>query len=190
MSAFLGPIHEQMYAKILQTDARGDRLAALAGTTLPPGAERRPLAQVVDHSDIHGWLTEAVTRAEVRFAKAVRAAADAVPEAELIDRMREMGSEESVGRQDLPEAPLMHRALHAVLLDGMPCDFPFALGIRAPETMTWTLQTDPHAAAFRAEGLDPELFYRLRDGWVDGYLADSIYTYTRDGAAYRLTKGA
>ena len=73
MSAFLGPIHHVMYAKILLQDRIGEALLSHAeqqGWTTDlrtavdaaaPAAPDRPLEEIINASNIHGWLARAVS---------------------------------------------------------------------------------------------------------------------------------
>ena len=76
MSAFLGPIHHWLYGKIQLQEAIIARIAAEAeaqgwGTGDKPAAdyvkeETRPLDELIDTMNIHGWLQSRIHDAEGR----------------------------------------------------------------------------------------------------------------------------
>lgn len=83
MSAFLGPIHYWLYRKIqLQESLTEAMLSSISSeddrtalenklNTVYGIVERRPLEQVIDNGNIHGWLQSQIGIAEKRFAAAV-----------------------------------------------------------------------------------------------------------------------
>ena len=80
MSAFLGPIHYWLYRKIqlqealidhiLDTAAQQgwDTLSAEKLNTACGAADLRPLEEVIDQGNIHGWLHQKIGVSEVRLA--------------------------------------------------------------------------------------------------------------------------
>ena len=83
MSAFLGPIHHWLYGKIQLQEAIIARIAGEAekqgwGTGDKPAAdyvkeETRPLDELIDTTNIHGWLQGRIHDAEGRYAQLVSA---------------------------------------------------------------------------------------------------------------------
>ena len=79
MSAFLGPIHYWLYRKIeLQEEfvdqiiilAENEEMNDLKQTLLSKYGEfdRRPLEEIIDDGNIHGWLQDKVARSEYKLA--------------------------------------------------------------------------------------------------------------------------
>lgn len=192
MSAFLGPIHEKMYDKILYLDEMTESLLRLAeGSDWAPGlrqqvnsqapaAAKAPLADIVDAGNIHGWLSAAVLASESRFAAVACGMMEGHPErlAALQEAMKEMGSSSA-----LPpgiDAEGAFGAIHDTLLDGMPCDFPFQVIDKSPVAVEWRVSSCPHAAHWQSRGCDGETFYQLRDAWIEGALANTGITHSRN----------
>lgn len=191
MSAFLGPIHVKMYDRILYQDSMAQRILDLAVekgwggdftqevNAKAPAASRQPLESIIDEGNIHGWLNEAVARCERRFALAVSGVLTDHPErlGELLRAMKSMGTECAL----LPsmDAEAAYQAIHDRLLDGMPCDFPFANIDAVSDTITWQVASCPHAPYWAEAHHDADIYYQLRDAWVDGALANSKITHQR-----------
>lgn len=156
MSAFLGPIHVKMYGRVLYQDAVSQAILDLAEESgwasglqekvdsQAPAASTAPLEQIIDQSNIHGWLNEAVANCERRFALIVCNALKGHPE-----RLAELQSfMEDLGRQcELPafdNAEQAFQVIHDMLLDGMPCDFPFEVSESHSEEVKWLIKSCPH----------------------------------------------
>lgn len=191
MSAFLGPIHIKMYDRILYQDSMSQKIMDLAAeknwgddfvkevNTKAPAASRQPLESIVDEGNIHGWLSEAVDRCERRFALTVCSVLKDHPErlGELLGVMKSMGKEYALPPSlDVETA---HQAIHDVLLDGMPCDFPFSNVEYSPDTVKWQVSNCLHKSYWTETRCDTEIYYQLRDAWVDGALGNSRVTHQR-----------
>ena len=77
MSAFLGPIHYWLYHKILLQEELTRDIALFAQENgyikedAYTYADGRPLEEIIDKSNIHGWLHEYIHSAERRYARLV-----------------------------------------------------------------------------------------------------------------------
>ena len=76
MSAFLGPIHYRMYEKIMVQEELLRRLADKAvqegwldSLTDYVRDENRPLEEIIDEANIHGWLNDRIESVEKRYAE-------------------------------------------------------------------------------------------------------------------------
>lgn len=178
MSAFLGPIHQLMYQKILYTETVLQKLLGLL-----PEAEARellqeleqvatapvkaPLEDIVDTSNIHGWLSQEVEKVERRYAL-VREALLRGGEERLeaaCGLLRQMGEEVSL-HQPVQEGKQLELLLRHFLLDGMPCD----RGV----DLFW----EGEALCLRVNHWlhdDPTSFWRLRLAWLEGLLSRSSF---------------
>lgn len=190
MSAFLGPIHVKMYDRILYQDTLSQAFADLSAAQgwgevareiddRAPAAVKQPLETIIDAGNIHAWLSEAVARCERRFALTVCKVLDKHPERleELQRIMREKGRER-LGHAAM-NAKEAYASIHDILLDGMPCDAPFS-GIKLnPGDVEWQVVNCPHAPYWAKPECDTEIYYNLRDAWVDGALSHSGITHSR-----------
>ena len=139
MSKFLGNIHFWLYNKILLSEKTEEHIISWAKSKgLPaeewnkeniekygPPTEGQPLEKVIDTSNIHGWLQERITSAELRQASLITSILNDTPALadELMNIYKQEG--ESAAREyhskpDTPEG--MFNALHDNILEGMPCD--------------------------------------------------------------------
>ena len=203
MSAFLGPIHHVMYKKILLQDRMSEALLSLAAQqgwaedlraqvdAAAPAAPDRPLEEIINESNIHGWLASAVSGCESRLAQVASAILQNHPErlASLCDTLREVGTQQPL--QVEGDAPAAFGALTALLLDGMPCDRPLVMADSEPDCVTWTVGTCPHAPYWQSPDVGADTYYILRAAFVDGMLAQNGFAYARaaDGT-FTLRKGS
>ena len=190
MSAFLGPIHVKMYDRILYQDTLSQALVDLSATQgwgdvasevddQAPAAVKQPLETIIDEGNIHAWLSEAVARCERRFALVVFKVLEKHPERleEMQKTMREKGRE-CLGAT-IMNAKEAYAAIHDILLDGMPCDAPFS-GVKLnPGNVEWQVLNCPHAPYWAKSENGAEIYYTLRDAWIDGALSRSGISHNR-----------
>lgn len=200
MSAFLGPIHHKMYDKIRyqddmaqtlleKTEENGwaDGLRTQVDSTTP-GASKHSLEDIIDQSNIHGWLSAAVANSEARFAAVVCGV--------LIGHSERLETMQSIMRQwgekqALPggiSAEEAFAAIHDILLDGMPCDFPFQMLESGADEATWKVTACPHAPYWVEADCGVETYYQLRDAWMEGALAGTGLTHSRENGQHCLRK--
>ncbi|MDL2253935.1 hypothetical protein LJC49_07680 [Ruminococcaceae bacterium OttesenSCG-928-I18] len=191
MSAFLGPIHLKMYDRILYQDtmsqsildlvAKEDWSGAFAADLedTAPAAVKQPLDTIIDKNNIHGWLSEAVALCEHRFALVVCGVLEDHPERlrQIQDTMKNLGKAHPV--PSAMNAEEAYEAIHDILLDGMPCDFPFTNIAAGPGSVTWQVANCPHESYWETVGRDAEIYYRLRDAWIDGSLEQTEFKHSR-----------
>ncbi|MGC4018437.1 MAG: hypothetical protein QM793_03875 [Muricomes sp.] len=203
MSAFLGPIHVKMYQRILYQDSMSKALLDLAAKngwadglqakvdSEAPAASKEPLENIIDQSNIHGWLSQAVGNSENRFAEVVCGILeeDSQRIGELEEVMKELGRKYALP-SDL-NAEETYAAIHDILLDGMPCDFPFAVLEQDEDLVQWQVKSCPHARYWTNSDIGADTYYRLRDSWVEGVLENSSISYSHsESAEYSLRKEA
>lgn len=199
MSAFLGPVHEWLYGKIrYQNDMNdmlleqakmagwGDFRAALDERTEPP--VHGDLPEIIDPSNIHGWLSEQVDVAESRYAVLLTLMTTDYPErmAALTGWMAAAGAAAAaqLNTKDCVEAA---RHIQALLLDGMPCDAGVDFTEETAEAVCWTIRPAVHP---HFTGDAYEMFADLRDAWLSGYFEGSALSCVRlDTNTWRVTKG-
>ena len=182
MSAFLGPIHYWLYNKIqLQEELIKDIVAygekeqwkafadgKLAEKTV--NKELRPLNELIDVMNIHGWLQERVQDAEARYALLVSSVlkedSDRLPELEKL--AFQFGKERALDASS--DASDAYRKMDDSLLNGMPCDRVNVITEQEPERTSWVQEEDIHAPFWIAVDGDPTVYYRLRTKIMEGML--------------------
>lgn len=116
MSKTLGPIHYMMYEKIKFQDKITDYLMdGHIQDIKPDPVSTKPLEEILDQENIHGYLQEKIDIVETRLAKALNLAKD--PDEKLYKLGQECGKD-----KDFSSFEQVFRDLNTYLLDGMPCD--------------------------------------------------------------------
>ncbi len=198
MSAFVGPIHHIMYDRILLQDQMTETLLTLGeetGDSLSlraeadatyPAAAKVNLEEVVDPTDIHGWLTGAVELSERRFALVAGSLLAGNPALirQAKERLKALGKTTELALEG--EVQNAYRTFSHKLLDGMPCDFPFTMGEPTEDEVHWSIKNCPHSVFWQEENAD--LYYDLREAFVEGMLADSPYYYKQEANTFRFAR--
>lgn len=199
MSAFLAPIHTWVYNKIklheelennlIEVFKRvyGDEIAAIVevsrslyGEPLP----NRPVEEVVDLSNIHGWLQGRISIAETRLAAFLTEVFSRHPEAveTALKIYHEDGSDRGIdAKHKLPvdSAPELYKALNNYLLEGMPCDIVNIVVVNEDNRVVWENSRCLHRQYFEAVKGDLDVLYNLRKTWIKAFIesANSSFTY-------------
>ena len=185
MSAFLGPIHYWLYNKIqLQEELIKDIVmygekeqwkafsdGSLAEKTV--NKELRPLNELIDVMNIHGWLQERVQDAEARYALLVTTvlAEDSSRLSSLEDIAFQFGQKHALEPDS--DASDAYRKIDDSLLNGMPCDRVNVLTEQDVDRTSWQQEEDIHAPFWEAVSGDPKVYYQLRRKIMEGMLKDT-----------------
>ena len=189
MSAFLGPIHYWLYRKIQLQESLSEAMLSsiLSGkerialenklNTTYGIVERRPLEDVIDNGNIHGWLQGQIGIAEKRFAAAVTEILHDDPT--KIEGLKQVAYQ--LGLQNpLPaanDAQGIYRSLNDVLLEGMPCDHVNEILEQRAERVLWHQTVDLHLPFWDAVGGKIENYYLLRGAFILGSLSGSGFSF-------------
>lgn len=182
MSLFLAPIHQLMYDKIHSTDSLASSIAkeddaiekALAKNFV--SIENAPLENVIDTSNIHGWLAERVALAEERLAFAATAMAKD-DEEKLLSIVKQ--SAEKLHFQGTAEEAF--QTYDSFFLNGMPCD-QVHMPVNCDKGFAWQVTQNVHAPYYE----DPELYERLIDSWWEGLLENTELHYEHKGDLHHI----
>ena len=189
MSAFLGPIHQLMYQKILTREeiikriiqtaeeknwepvVNGKPLDSFAKETLPP------IEEVIDLSNIHSSLSCLVSSAEDRFAELIVGLIqkDEKRLETITDTVRSFGQDNSIPCGCTVQEAF--QSIHNTLLDGMPCDRALTITCNSEDKICYEQTLDLHSEYWKKYQGDGDDFYRLRDALISGML---------DGSGHRL----
>jgi hypothetical protein len=194
MSLFLGKVHFWLYNKILWFEHLEDAIAAYADGRGVPAQEwkrefeaqygastdGRPLEELIDQSNIHGWLQERITRAESRQAALLTRLTSQLPEVteELIALFHDHGltaGRSYEGNTSNPES--LFNGLNDYILDGMPCDRVNQIVSSEPDKFVWKMMQCVHKPVWDVVGGDVELFYTLRHEWIKGFVSGASDQY-------------
>lgn len=204
MSAFLGPIHYWLYNKIqLQQDlveeitnlskVQGDshlkdELDAKYGIS-----EKRPLEEVIDEMNIHGWLQSQVSQAEYKLAESITTLIK--KDSKMLEQLEVLfmnkGKEKGAtleGENLMPSA--LYKAISDCLLDGMPCDHANTIVEEDEKEVVWKRNTCVHKNYWEAVGGHIKYYYQLREAWIRGFLSETAYVFEKiDEVTYCIKKG-
>lgn len=200
MSAFLGPIHFWVYSKIQLQQGIVEEIIEL-GKDLAPGlreeldtrydvSEMRPLAEVIDEGNIHGWLQHRVSQSEYKLAYSVTTLAQKDPD--ILKKMeaiyQEKGKEKSVSL-NIESPAEVYKVITDSLLDGMPCDHANTVMIENDEIVQWKRNSCVHKNYWEEVGGDISIYYSFRDAFIRGLLTGTTLTYQKvDEVTNRITR--
>ena len=173
MSAFLAPIHFWMYDKILIAQELTFKLEEKflnkeereEVESLFPGLYSKDLEEVIDQSNIHGWLHTAVSNVEIRFAYIVKTLLD-----RGISLEKKVAFEygKSFPEQEVSSLKDAYELLMDILLDGLPCDVSISVSREEENELEFILYNDIHKQYFNEFNLEVSLYHEIREAFVNG----------------------
>jgi len=192
MSAFLGPIHHWLYNKIkIQHDIVEDIMSLTENKQLNLNireklieqygdAEMKPLEEVIDVNNIHGWLQKKVSLEENRLAYAVTQLLNENSSMmhELKDLFANKGAEVSTLTEN-DNVNDIYKTINDTLLDGMPCDHANIVVSQEDEEVIWKRNVCVHEDYWNAVGGDISNYYLLREEFIKGMLERANVTYDK-----------
>lgn len=194
MSTFLGSIHFWMYRKIQSQEELIYRIAAKAEAELWAeskeigrfvNVESRPLEQIIDKSDIHGWLLEAIESAESRYAELVTRLLTG--HADRLTAMKQIvydfGAEHAA--EENMTAEQCYKKIEDITLNGMPCDSVNIIIDKDDTCFSWKQRLDVHSSYWQKVGGDPEVYFILCNQLMAGVMSRTLWNiYTADNKQY------
>lgn len=190
MSAFLGPIHFWLYNKITIQNEIVEELLDYAEKYNNDirdylyenygDGELKPLDQVIDVTNIHGWLQERVIKVENKLAYAVTELTKANPENYDVikDVFKSKGAEVSTFDKD-SSLEEIYKGINDTLLDGMPCDRANSLVSNEKDEVIWKRNVCVHQQYWDQVGGHIKDFYTLRDSFIEGLLSETDVKYEK-----------
>lgn len=200
MSKFLGPIHFWLYNKIkiqnniveyvlnitdeLNLGIREDLYEQYGDGDL------KPLEEVIDVGNIHGWLQNEISKVEYKLAIAVTEILNKdkgkIEEIKII--FRNNGKKYSdLNKESTAEDAL--KAINDSLLDGMPCDHVNSIVSQDENEAIWKRHQCVHSRYWDAAKGDISVYYMLRDEFIKGLLSPSDLSYEKlDDTTYRVSR--
>jgi hypothetical protein len=201
MSAFLGPIHYWLYNKVTLQENLIDEIItfanengydanlseALADQFGKP--ENLPLEEIIDGSNIHGWLQEKIALSEHRLAFSVTTLLS--QNRNRLEQLKELffqwgqkhAVEEGSGVEDA------FKLLGDTLIDGMPCDWVNEVISESSEEVVWKRTMDVHGRYWADINGNVEDYYTLRQEIIKGIFNDSEFIFKAiEDSTYSLTR--
>lgn len=198
MSLFLGKIHYWLFNKIVWFEDLEEEIINLArkegldvdslsieinnkyGERLP----KLPLEEMIDTSNIHGWLQDRIHSAEYRLATwTVKVLEKEGSKEKLEDLYIKQGlkaaNEVIESGKPVNDAFDIFNAINDYILDGMPCDRVNEIISQDGDKLLWKRRLCVHKELWDTVGGDVDLFYSLRDLWIKSFVnkINSKYKY-------------
>lgn len=189
MSRFLGKIHfwlhnkikysEQMELSIIEwgrkkdlpVDQWQDEIISKYGSPLGDAQ----LEEIIDVSNIHGWLQDKISRAELRQAELITNIINVSEDYkyELISLFKEDGFTKGVSANEqytVSSPEDVYKVLNEYVLEGMPCD-PIDKRIDSnDEVYKWVTDYNIHEQYWNQVGGDINIFNAMRESWVTAFV--------------------
>lgn len=184
MSQALGPIHYRMFQKIQEQEGLVQAIITLSEENdwqpLVKDAvdeaygviETDDLENIIDLSQIHGWINERVERVEGRYAFVVSQllAEDPNRFEAIAQKVYEMGQMVK-GYENTLTPKEAYTIYDMVCINGMPCDGVNRIAEEGSESLTF-LETIPiHDQFWTAVNGNPEHYGQLREYFMAGVLS-------------------
>ncbi|MBS4539266.1 hypothetical protein GOQ27_12390 [Clostridium sp. D2Q-11] len=200
MSRFLGPIHHWLYNKIaLHEELEKNILNSLEqkyGMEITQThdyflnkygdfLEDKPLEELIDTNNIHGWLQNRINIAEGRFADFVTTVLTkfqgetfSIIEKEFERQGTECGKD-AKDKYEVSSAPDIYKALNNYILDGMPCDNVNNVVKTEANELEWKVTNCLHKKYWTSVNGDLDIYYNLRSIWTEKFVenANNDYNY-------------
>ncbi|NLM03460.1 MAG: hypothetical protein GX214_00345 [Clostridiales bacterium] len=204
MSAFLGPIHHWLFRKInlfetleknivtaISEKYDEDKTIEITKNTQREYEEfipEKPLEELIDESNIHGWLQNKISIAELRQAATIKEIINTFGN-EAISIIKDIYKEQatSIGKEvansgKATNAIELYQELNNYLLEGMPCDNVNNVISSSPEELKWQITQCLHKPYWDHVGMNSDTMYDLRHVWIKSFVenANSDYTHSTD----------
>lgn len=199
MSLFLGKIHFWVYNKIIWAEELEKDIINFAwqkklpiDTWVKNNIEKygepvnaKPLDQIIDTTNIHGWLQEKINSTELRQAELITLILKENPNYmdEISEIFRKQGEAAAIDYGNMPAVPEgIFTALHDFIVEGMPCDRINEVIESSENEFVWKTTRCLHSPYWNQVGGEVQNFYSLRNAWVKSFVEkiNPIFTYTRD----------
>ncbi|KEI75801.1 hypothetical protein CF095_14720 [Clostridium botulinum] len=189
MSLYLGKVHYWLYNKITWFEELEKEIINFAESKNLPikqwkeeiiskygvPTENKPLEEIIDTSNIHGWLQNKIHSAEVRQAAWVTAILKEKKEykKDLMDIFKSQGEKCALEYREKNHpiyAEDMYNALNDYILEGMPCDRINVILESNENEILWKANKCLHTPHWETVGGEVENFYSLREGWISAFI--------------------
>ena len=190
MSAFLGPIHFWLYHKIGRQEKLTKAIAAYAEREgwiedqAKYTKDLPALEDVIDESNIHGWLQEQIHDAETRYADLVGTVSNTTRFEEIRGVAFAFGKKYTLQASTSPTEA--YKAFEDFFVNGMPCDRVNAVVSESEDELSWTMTQDIHAQYWKDGS---EIYYTLRSEVMRGMLnGTGLVLASNDNVTYTIKR--
>ena len=201
MSLYLGKIHYWLFNKIVWFEGLEEEIIDLAknegldieslskdinnkyGAKLP----KLPLEEMIDTSNIHGWLQEKIHSAEGRLATWTGKLLEKENSKEKLEALYirqgiKAAKEVKEEGKSLNTAVDIFNSVNDYILDGMPCDRVNEVISQDEEKVIWKRRICVHKDIWESANGDVNYFYDLRNLWIKSFVTEvnNEFKYTKD----------
>ena len=200
MSLFLGKIHYWLFNKVLWFEGlegeiiklakdKGidvEKLEAEINSKYGVKTPNKNLEDMIDTSNIHGWLQGKIHSAEGRMAAWTKVILE--NNQDYILDMRKVYENQGVnagneGKESLENinAETIFNSMNDYILDGMPCDRVNEVIDSSEESIMWKRRVCVHKNIWENEGILVDVFYELREHWINAFVntMNNDYEYVK-----------
>ena len=189
MSLFLGKIHYWLFNKVLWFEGlegeiiklakdKGidvEKLEAEINSKYGVKTPNKNLEDMIDTSNIHGWLQEKIHSAEGRMASWTKVILE--NNEDYILDMRKVYEKQGVSAANEAKESLeninaetIFNSMNDYILDGMPCDRVNEVIDSSEESIMWKRRVCVHKDIWENEGISVDVFYELREHWINAFV--------------------
>lgn len=202
MSAFIGPIHYWLYSKIRLVIQREEHIYQKAYEMCGDTAEEireqawqtygeplpdTDLSELLDPSNIHGWLQRQINVAESREAAFVKGLLDTCGStaedliAQAFAECGKLAGEDAKAKDkyDLAAAPGIYTALNDYYLNGMPCDQDDMVVTTEDNRILWETGVCQQEENWKRAGVDSGTMSGFYQAWLKEFVsnANSVFLF-------------
>lgn len=189
MSLFLGKIHFLLFNKIKHFESMEERILDLAEKSNMPIKEwiyycnlnfgektsNKPLEEIIDKDNIHGWLEDKIKSAEKRSAYYITRILEKDKNLKknilsLYEKEGKKYAKEVFEKVDKDNILELYKTLNNYLLEGMPCDRLNEIIASSSEKLSWKLRKDVHEAIWNSIGGDVSNFHDFRNEYIKNFI--------------------
>lgn len=196
MSLFLGKIHYWLFNKVLWFEGLEDKVIEFTRAKIAEGdnleneinlkygkkLENKNLEEIIDTSNIHGWLQSKIHSAEGRMAAWTSAILN--NDKEYIYELKKIYTEQGVNaakeakvKSSNATAEDIFNSMNDYILDGMPCDRVNEVITSNDKIVEWKRRICVHKEIWENEGVPVETFYDLRNQWISAFVKEMNNDY-------------
>ncbi len=191
MSLFLGKIHFWLFDKIKwfenleeevlkvakERNMPVDNWVSYANLNFGEKTPNKPLDEIIDENNIHGWLEARINSAEGRCAYYITNMLSGEKEIkkeliELYERQGKINANECKGQIDGENILEVYNSLNNYILDGMPCDRINEVLENSSEKIVWHMSRDLHERFWSEVRGDVAEFHNLRNAWIKAFVEE------------------
>lgn len=152
-------------------------------------SETRPLDEVIDVENIHGWLQKCISQTEYKLAYAVTFLTEKDPEIiKKIESIFQRKGKEIASSISTGNAAEVYKAISDSLLDGMPCDNANTVLEESHEKVVWRRNICVHKKYWEEVGGDINVYYFLREAFLRGFLSGTSLVYEKVDEAANMIR--